>query len=125
MDLAAATGVTARISYTVDTGEKLVNETFGPNNIRRRTSGAQELRDVDLLNGRPLLDALTLERNGFTLVRHETAVKDFFDAEELKSVYYPEVERLIREASGAARARRSRRNASARAASRTDRARRW
>jgi hypothetical protein len=104
MDLAAATGVTARISYTVDTGEKLVNETFGPNNIRRRTSGAQELRDVDLLNGRPLLDALTLERNGFTLVRHDTAVKDFFDAEELKSVYYPEVERLIRETSGAARA---------------------
>jgi hypothetical protein len=29
----------AHISYTADTGEKLVNETFGPNNIRRRGSG--------------------------------------------------------------------------------------
>ena len=104
MDLAAATGVTARISYTLDTGEKLVNETFGPNNIRRRTSGAQEQRDVDLTNGRPLLGELSLDRNGFVLVRHETAVKDFFDAEELKSLYYAEVERLIRETSGAARA---------------------
>ena len=28
--------VTVNIPYTIDTGEKLVNETFGPNNIRRR-----------------------------------------------------------------------------------------
>ena len=27
------------IPYIVDTGEKLVNETFGPNNIRRRRTG--------------------------------------------------------------------------------------
>ena len=29
----------AEITYTVDNGEKLANETYGPNNIRRRTSG--------------------------------------------------------------------------------------
>ena len=29
--------VTAPISYALDTGELLVNETFGPNNIRRIT----------------------------------------------------------------------------------------
>src|SRR5712691_2362909 len=93
----------AQIPYTVDTGEKLVNETFGPNNIRRRTSGAQELREMALANGRLDPKDLSLERNGFVLVRHETAVENFFDAEELKSVYYAEVERLVREVSGAAR----------------------
>src|SRR3954449_2192684 len=31
----------AEITYTRDSGEKLVNETFGPNNIRRRTSGSE------------------------------------------------------------------------------------
>ena len=36
----------AHISYTADTGETLVNETFGPNNIRRRTSGTAELHEV-------------------------------------------------------------------------------
>jgi hypothetical protein len=30
----------ADIPYTVDNGEKLVNETFGPNNIRRRSIGS-------------------------------------------------------------------------------------
>jgi hypothetical protein len=91
----------AHISYTADTGEKLVNETFGPNNIRRRTSGTAELRPVDISNGRS--ETLSLEHNGFELVPHRTAVKNFFDAEELKAVYYPEVEALVEARSGAAR----------------------
>jgi hypothetical protein len=34
--------INAEIPYTVDTGEKLVNETFGPGNIRRRYEGTWE-----------------------------------------------------------------------------------
>jgi hypothetical protein len=94
----------AHISYTADTGETLVNETFGPNNIRRRTSGTAEVQKVQIENGRLRASDFALDRNGFELVEHRTAVKNFFDAEELKSVYYPEVERLIRERSGALRA---------------------
>src|SRR5258706_3866846 len=93
----------AEIMYTVDSGEKLVNETFGPNNIRRRSSGAQEAKKVTIGDGRALAGELSLDRNGFVLVRHPTVVRDFFDAEELKSVYYPEIERLVREQSGATR----------------------
>jgi hypothetical protein len=92
----------AHISYTADTGEKLVNETFGPNNIRRRTSGKADLREVLVSNAREV--DLSLERNGFELVEHRTAVKSFFDPEELKSVYYREVENLVKARSGAARA---------------------
>src|SRR6185295_11254198 len=93
----------AEIMYTVDTGEKLVNETFGPNNIRRRSSGAQEAKKVTIGDGRALAGELSLDRNGFVLVRHPTAMRDFFDAAELKSVYYGEIERLVREQSGARR----------------------
>ena len=92
----------AHISYTADTGEQLVNETFGPNNIRRRTSGSAELHEVVISDGRD--QELSLEQNGFELVEHRTAVKNFFDVDELKTVYYPEVEALIRARSGAARA---------------------
>ena len=91
----------AHISYTADTGEALVNETFGPNNIRRRSSGAAELHAVEISNGRAA--DLSLEGNGFELVEHRTAVKNFFDPDELKSVYYPELERLIAARSGASR----------------------
>ena len=95
--------VTAEIPYTVNTGEKLVNETFGPNNIRRRRTGAHELHRMHIRDGRSHADRLSLEQNGFVLVEHPTRVRNFFDPAELKSVYYPEVERLIREMSGASR----------------------
>jgi hypothetical protein len=71
---------TVGIPYTVDTGEKLVNETFGPNNIRRRKTGTHELKQMAIQNGRLLADRLSLEEQGFVLVEHKTKVADFFDA---------------------------------------------
>src|SRR5258705_13198033 len=108
MNEAAALGtetgaVTAGLHYTVDTGVKPVNETFGPNNIRRRVSGEHEVRQMTIRNGRPLVDELDLEVTGFEFVEHRTRVHDFFDADELKRVYYPEVEALIKKVSGASR----------------------
>ena len=95
--------VVAELSYTVDTGVKPVNETFGPGNIRRRTTGTNERRPVTIRDGRPLKDEFDLEVAGFEFIEHGTEVRDFFDAEELKRVYYPEVEALVKKVSGASR----------------------
>jgi hypothetical protein len=95
--------VPADIPYIVDTGEKLVNETFGPNNVRRRRTGSQELKRVDIHNGRLHPERFSLDESGFVFVEHQTKVADFFDPEQIKSVYYPEVERIIQETSGARR----------------------
>jgi hypothetical protein len=95
--------MTVDIPYTVETNEKLVNETFGPNNIRRRKTGTHELKQVAVRNGRLLADQLSLDEQGFVFVEHKTKVSDFFDRMQLESVYYPEVEQLIKGASGASR----------------------
>ena len=95
--------MTVDIPYTVETGEKLVNETFGPNNIRRRKTGTHELMRVPVRNGRLFADRISLEEQGFVFVEHNTKVADFFDPVQLESVYYPEVEQLIKQESGAAR----------------------
>jgi len=102
---APARGATVRaeLHYTVDTGVKPVNETFGPNNIRRRESGAQERRAVEIRSGRPLASEFALDVHGFAFCDHPTAVRDFFDVEELRRVYYPEVEALVKRVAGAAR----------------------
>jgi hypothetical protein len=97
------TAVTAELNYTIDSGERLVNETFGPGNIQRRSTGAYERRPVTITNARPLAGTLSLDGNGFVFVRHPSAVRDFFDAAQLEPVYYPEIEQLIREVSGASR----------------------
>jgi hypothetical protein len=93
----------AEIVYTVDTGEKLVNETFGPNNIRRRTSGSERRHPMEIRDGRPACKEFSLDETGFVFVEHKSSVKDFFDPQQLESVYYPEVERLVKELSGAKR----------------------
>ena len=95
--------ITADIPYTVNTGEKLVNETFGPNNIRRRSEGTWESHRMPVEDGRALLGELALDKQGFVLVPHATRVESFFDKQQLESVYYPEVEKLIRDVSGASR----------------------
>jgi hypothetical protein len=87
--------ITAEITYAIDTGAKPVNETFGPNNIRRRNIGAKENRAVTIADGRPRAAEFTLDANGFAFVDHPTAMRDFFDPAELQTVYYPEVEALV------------------------------
>jgi hypothetical protein len=95
--------VTAPISYALDTGEILVNETFGPNNIRRRTTGRYEQKMMPIRNARPLRASLGLDRQGFVLVDHATQMRDFYDADELKRVYYAEAVELVKQVSGASR----------------------
>jgi hypothetical protein len=95
--------VTVEIPYTIDSGEKLVNESFGPNNIRRRRTGTDNKKPMKVANGRFLVGRFSLDEQGFVFVEHKTRVADFFDAAQLKTVYYPEVEGLIKKISGASR----------------------
>ena len=60
-------------------------------------------RRVTVRDARPLAAELSLDREGFALVGHETAVTDFEDEAEVERVYYPEMERLVKEATGASR----------------------
>ena len=98
---AVSAALVVKIPYTVDTGEKLVNETFGPNNIRRRRGGTEDPWRGSIQNGRPFASPFSLALNGFIRVEHKTAVRDFLDKRQVESVYYPEVDRLIKKAPGA------------------------
>ena len=40
---------------------------------------------------------LSLEERGVGLARHLSAVRDFFSDEEVKAIYYPEAEQLLRD----------------------------
>ncbi|MGH6987393.1 MAG: CmcJ/NvfI family oxidoreductase [Caulobacteraceae bacterium] len=95
--------VEASLNYSVPTGEKPVSETGGPDGLLRRHLGRFEAHAVRIRNARPLGGALSLEKSGFELVGQPTAVVDFFDPEELRGVFYKEMERLIAQVSGAAR----------------------
>ena len=95
--------VEAVLNYTIDTGVKPINETMGPGDMSRRRTGTIDAHRMTIRNGRKLDEQPKLEIHGFELVDHDTRMKDFFDAEELKSVYYPECEELVKQRSGAYR----------------------
>jgi len=68
-----------------------------------RWNGEDDPREVTIEDARGRESEFTLDRNGFQLVRAATAVRDFYDADEIKRVYYPEVERLLKDKVGASR----------------------
>jgi hypothetical protein len=58
---------------------------------------------MKIRNGRLANNELTLDRQGFAFVRHHTQVANFYDPEEVIRVYYPEVEQLLKQTTGAVR----------------------
>ena len=59
---------------------------------------AVSIRDV-----RPAGQTLSLDREGFLLLRHGTAVTDFYDEDQVERVYHPEIEALLGQVTGADR----------------------
>ena len=96
--------VTAVLNYHLEDGTKPVNETFGPANIHGRSTGTPDKQPMRIHDARLLADQLSLDVQGFCLARHHSAMKNILDKEELKNVYYPEMERLVCRVSGAVRA---------------------
>lgn len=66
-------------------------------------TGEFALTEVDVLDARQLAEAPTLDREGFALVDHPTAVTDFFDDDEIAATYDDEVQEMIATATGASR----------------------
>ena len=94
----------ATLSYFVDTDTMPVTLVGTPGGSDRRVGGgASEQRRVTLRNGRLEARNFVLERNGFRFVDHDTNVVDFFDDDEVRRVYYPEMQALVKAETGAAR----------------------
>jgi hypothetical protein len=95
--------INVHLTYGVDTGELPVNEVLAAGKGSRRVSGSYQDREVELLNGRSRREDLDLETHGFIFVDQKTSVPDFYDKDAIASIYYPEMERLILEATGGKR----------------------
>ena len=94
--------IEATLNYIVETGEKIFTQTGAQGSLDVRTGGQQDPRRITIRNGRPSAGKLALEQDGFRFVRHDTKVADFFDEDEVRRVYYPEMEALVKAESGAA-----------------------
>jgi len=96
----AGSFVEATLNYFAESSEKPVIYTYEPPPEIPRTTGKSEPHSVLIRNAR-LAEQLSLDREGFQMVHHETAVQDFYDRAEVREIYYSEIEQLLKEATGA------------------------
>lgn len=95
--------VKAELNYLAPTRQRPRTYTFDPPVGVARTTVVNDPHEVAIIDARRLLADVSLDEEGFGLVQHESAVRDFYDDEEVKRVYYPEAERLLKELTGADR----------------------
>ncbi len=72
-----------------------------PDTPVRNTKG--DRRTLPIHDARALTPPPTLDREGFALVHHATAVEDLYDPTAIHRVYYKEMETLVANATGATR----------------------
>jgi hypothetical protein len=68
---------------------------------RLHYGGRDGRRSMRIYDARPLADSLSLDIEGFVLKRCTTAVSNFDDPAQVRSIYYPEVEQLVKVVTGA------------------------
>jgi hypothetical protein len=95
--------IEATLNYIVDDGSRVFTIVAGPGGQDVRSGGTPDPRRVTIHNGRLHEKNFVLERHGFCFLRHDTKVKEFYDEDEIRQVYYPEMEALIKAESGAKR----------------------
>lgn len=97
------TKVAAPLNYLVPSDVRPAAYTFEPPPGVPWRTGELRPQTVEIADGRPLAERFSLDRQGFVLLNAPSVVTDFEDERALKGVYFPEVERLVREATGATR----------------------
>jgi hypothetical protein len=95
--------VEAPINYLAEMAEKPFSYTYAPPLGIPQTNRCVTAVVRPIYDARIIAGSLSLERQGFVLVRHPSAMRDFYNDDEVRTVYYPECERLLKEATGAAR----------------------
>src|SRR5579864_7890403 len=95
--------VTAELNYLKPISGKPRTYAFDPPPGEPKSTNLPEPHLVPIFDGRPLARSFSLDRQGFALVKHPTAVKDYYDENEIKRIYYPAAEAFIRATLGADR----------------------
>lgn len=88
--------VTAELNYLAPTPGKPRTYALDPPAGEPKSTALPEPHNVPVFDARPIVADLSLDREGFALVRHPTVVKDFYDDQEVRKVYYPAVEAFLR-----------------------------
>ncbi len=93
--------VEGTLNYLDPNSEKPVTYMYRPPEGVPARSGKYVKHTMPIYNARAIADQLSVDRQGFALVHHRSSVMNFYDDRQFRAVYYPEVERLVKQVTGA------------------------
>ena len=99
----APPSVEGKLFFTTRAPEKLYTYTYKPPEGVPGTNIKTEPQEVRIENLRVVAPHANLDVEGFQLVRHETAVADFWDEAQTMALGHPETAELVKAATGARR----------------------
>ena len=95
--------VEAELNYLAPMTERPRYYAYEPEPGEPRSNLMPEPHQMRIHNLRPIADELGLDVQGFALVEQRSAVRDFWDDDEVRRVYYPEAQRFLADVTGASR----------------------
>ena len=95
--------ILANIGYTARRAEKLYFYRYPPPEGVAESNVTIDPRETRIANARPVAEEFSLDREGFALVRHRSAVRDFGDEAQTLALGHPEAAEIVKAATGAAR----------------------
>jgi hypothetical protein len=95
--------VEAELNYLAPTNERPRNYASDPPAGEPRTNTVNEPHKLPIHDARLVASEVSLDEEGFGIVHHHSAVRDFHNEDEIRRVYYPEAVALLQKATGADR----------------------
>jgi hypothetical protein len=97
--------IQAALNFLAATGEKPVTYAYQPPPGTPWSTSQPEEHVTTIHDLRPAASEFSLDDVGFQLLTHRSEVKNFWDEDEVKRVYYPESVHLLKRVTGAAEVR--------------------
>jgi hypothetical protein len=88
--------VTAELNYLAPTEGKPRTYAYDPPPGEPKSTALPEPHNVPIFDARLIASSLSLDLEGFALVRQPTAVRDFYDDKQIRDVYYPAAEAFLK-----------------------------
>ena len=88
--------VKAELNYLAPIAGKPRTYAFDPPPGEPKSTALPDPHVLPIFDGRLIAKNFSLDREGFALVRHPTVVRNFYDDEEVRRVYYPAAEAFLK-----------------------------
>jgi hypothetical protein len=103
--IASLPHIEASLNYVAAANEKLVSYAYDPPAGVPKSNVQVEGHATTIHDLRPAASEFALDEVGFKFLTHRSAVKEFWDEDEIRRVYYPESIDLLKRVTGATEVR--------------------